>query len=151
MMALDTGNRPPVKRIFQVFGWGREDPDVVAAIEKLGSGELLDPGVSKFDDTVTHMMTTKVSRSEKMLGSVAAGKWVLHPAYITDSVQSGHWLDEEGYEWGREANSLISDKEGMDWKLASAARKWRIEAGGAFDGMKFILHMPEAKQGPFTR
>ena len=30
-------------------------------------------------------------------------------------------------------------------------RKWRIVAGGAFDGMKFILHMPEAKQGPFSR
>lgn len=151
MIDVDTGNRPPVKRMFLVSGWGREDPDVAAAIEIIGSGELLDPGVSKFDDTVTHMMTTKVSRSEKMLGSVAAGKWVLHPAYITGSVDAGRWLDEEEYEWGREANSLITDKEGMDWKLASAARKWRIEAGGAFDGMKFILHMPEQKQGPFSR
>ena len=151
MMDVTTGNRSPVKRMFLVSGWGREDPDVAAAIEKIGSGELLDPGVSKFDDTVTHMMTTKVSRSEKMLGSVAAGKWVLHPAYITDSAEAGRWLDEEAYEWGREANSLISDKEGMDWKLASAARKWRIGAGGAFDGMKFILHMPEAKQGAFSR
>ena len=82
---------------------------------------------------------------------MAAGKWVLHPAYITDSAEAGRWLDEEAYAWGREANSLISDKEGMDWKLASAARTWRIGAGGAVDGMKFILHMPEAKQGAFSR
>jgi len=38
--------------------------------------------------------------------------------------------------------------------LSSAARKWRLGssgAEGAFSGMRFILHMPDNKKGPFSR
>ena len=30
----------------------------------------------------THVVAQKMSRSEKMLGSIASGKWILHPSYI---------------------------------------------------------------------
>ena len=49
-------------------------------------------------------------------------------------------------------NGLLKNKEGMEYKLASAARKWRngsTGAEGAFSGMRFILHMPENKKCPF--
>ena len=86
-----------------------------------------------------------------MLGSAAGGKWVLHPSYISDSVEAGKWLEEAAYEWGNVGNNFISDKMSVEWKLAASARKWRLNEGGAFDGMKFILHMPERKMGPFSR
>ena len=93
----------------------------------------------------------QILRSEKMLGSAAGGKWVLHPSYIRDSVDEGKWLEETDYEWGNEDNNFISDKESGEWKLAAAARKWRLNEGGAFDGMKFVLHMPDKKIGSFSR
>ena len=34
-------------------------------------------------------------------------------------------MDEGKYEWGNMENGLLKDKEGMEFKLASAARKWR--------------------------
>ena len=36
-------------------------------------------------------------------------------------------------------------------KLATAARKWRLEEGGPFDGMKFIVNIPGDKGGSFKR
>merc|ERR1712198_54784 len=106
---------------------------------------------AEFDASVTHMLTSRVSRSEKMLCSVAAGKWVLHPSYIHGSLKEGKWQDESKYEWGNLDNNLIENKSTLDWKLATAARKWRLDEGGAFDGMKFILNMQGSKLGAFHR
>jgi len=139
----------PTKKVFLTSGWGPMEPDVAAASEQLGNADLLE--TSGFEASVTHMLTSRVSRSEKMLCSVAAGKWVLHPSYIVDSLKDGKWLPEAKYEWGNEDNNLIENKSTLDWKLATAARKWRLEEGGAFDGMKFILNMTESKLGAFQR
>ena len=65
---------------------------------------------------------------------------MLHPSHITDSVKAGRWLNEELYEWGRETNCLISNKETSSWRLVLAARKWRLKTEGVFEGMKFIPH-----------
>ena len=35
-----------------------------------------------FDPETTHLVAQKMWRSEKMLGSIASGKWILHPSYI---------------------------------------------------------------------
>ena len=37
---------------------------------------------------------TAMMEDEKMLGTVAAGKWVLHPSYVSASVETGKWFDE---------------------------------------------------------
>ena len=34
------------------------------------------------DPDVTHVIAHKLARSEKMLGSIATGKWILHPSYF---------------------------------------------------------------------
>ena len=138
-----------VRRVFLMSGWS-EGPEVLGgALAKLGGGTLLDCG--GYDESVSHMLTARVSRSEKMLGSVAAGKWVLHPSYVTDSVAAARWLPEAKYEWGNADNGFIEDRTSLEWRLASAARRWRLNKGGAFDGMKFIIHMPEKKAAPFSR
>ena len=35
------------------------------------------------DPDATHVVAIKLSRSEKMLGSIASGKWLLHHSYIS--------------------------------------------------------------------
>lgn len=139
-------------KVFMVSGWTDKEPSVEEAVKELG-GTISTEG--HYDSKATHMLAVKVSRSEKMLGSVAAGKWVLHPNYVVASVEAGRWLEESKFEWGNLENGLLKgDKEGVEFKLASAARKWRNGVGGAdgaFNGMQFILHMPENKKGPFSR
>ena len=150
-MMEDKENTRPKPKVFMVSGWTDKEPSVEEAVQQLG-GTISAEG--HYDSNATHMLAVKVSRSEKMLRSVAAGKWVLHPSYVSASVEAGMWLDESKYEWGNVENGLLKDKEGMEFKLASAARKWRngsIGAEGAFNGMRFILYMPENKKGPFSR
>jgi len=150
-MMEDKENMNTKPKVFMVSGWTDAEPSVEEAVKKLGGSISLE---GQYDPSATHMLAVKVSRSEKMLGSVAAGKWVLHPNYVSASLEAGKWLDERKYEWGNIENKLISDKEGMEFKLSSAARKWRLGssgAEGAFSGMRFILHMPDNKKGPFSR
>ena len=47
----------------------------------------------------THIITNRLTKSEKVLGALATGKWILHPDYIYNSVTAGCWLDEEQYEF----------------------------------------------------
>ena len=46
-----------------------------------------------FDSTATHLLCIRPARNEKMLASIAAGKWVLHCSYLRDSVEKKYFLD----------------------------------------------------------
>lgn len=63
--------------------------DIIAKIIDLGGvvceGAELDP-------SATHLLCSAPGRSEKMLGSIAAGRWVLHPLYIVSSHENGAFL-----------------------------------------------------------
>lgn len=48
---------------------------------------------ASFDINATHLLCLRLSRNEKMLGSIASGKWVLHCMYLRDSEQEGKFLD----------------------------------------------------------
>ena len=67
------------------------------------------------------------------------------------SAQAGHWLPELNYEWGNRENNFIKPEEVRELKLATAARKWRLEEGGPFEGFKFIVNRPGNKGGQFKR
>lgn len=71
-----------------MFHQNREE--ITAMIAHLGgvaaAGAELDP-------RATHLLCAAPARSEKMLGSVAAGRWVLHPAYVVRSRAAGRFLD----------------------------------------------------------
>ena len=60
-------------------------------------------------------------------------------------------MPEEAYEWGNPENKFLSDLESSEFKLSAAARRWRLEGGGAFQGMKFIVHVPQPKDQSYRR
>ncbi|XP_071525182.1 uncharacterized protein [Panulirus ornatus] len=66
-------------------------------IEALG-GRVEDLNRNIFTPVCTHVIAKEFCTTEKVLGALAGGKWLLHPEYITDSFQRGHWLNETDYE-----------------------------------------------------
>ena len=62
---------------------GSDIDTVTATTEKLGRARVQSSG--EYESSVTHYVTQKVTRSEKLLCCTAGGKWVLHPDYIKDS------------------------------------------------------------------
>ena len=86
---------------------------------------------SSFDPRATHYITASLKRTEKQLGAVACGLWVLKPEYVEKCRNEGRWVDEEEFEW-RE-----SDREG---KIDGASiRFWREQKKRAFEGAKCVL------------
>ena len=78
---------PSKKKIFSLAGFFSSDPnndmealknEVIEKLQKLG-GEYLD--VDEWDDRITHVITyvdgRKEGMSEKVMGAIAAGRWVL--------------------------------------------------------------------------
>jgi len=144
--------RCPESFVFMVSSLPDGDVSIQDAIKKLG-GKLSEVE-GQFDSMATHMITTKVSRSEKMLCSVASGRWVLHHSYIASSLSQGRWLEEESFEWGNPANDFLDLTDGStESKLAAAARRWRSKGRGceAFAGMVMVLVMPSGKKEQFQR
>lgn len=112
---------------------------------------------ASFDISATHLLCIRLSRNDKILGSIAAGKWVLHCMYLRDSELEGKFLDvsinyryvscssrvhdnpfilliiiycqEEKYEWGNPKSSgVIPDPTGeIEETIAAAAYKWRLK------------------------
>ncbi|XP_043474546.1 DNA topoisomerase 2-binding protein 1-A isoform X2 [Leptopilina heterotoma] len=113
---------------------------------------------STFDSTATHLLCMKPSRNEKILCSIASGKWILHANYIKDCEIANKFLDEEKYEWGNpkfsdELSSTLSTE--IEQMMAAAAYRWRIkltkEPGGAFENMVALLLVQEEKYESFER
>ncbi|KAK7101140.1 hypothetical protein V1264_023978 [Littorina saxatilis] len=90
-------------------------------IKKLGAAFCND---LKFQSNTTHVVCGKLSRSEKFLGALILGRWVVRPQYITASLRAGKWLDEVDYEWS-------SLEAGHDQTLAVAAKRNRWRASNS--------------------
>jgi len=63
-------------------------------IQNLGGEVSTD---SKYDNSATHLLCIRLSRNEKMLGSIAAGKWLLHTSYLRDCEREGKFLNVSLY------------------------------------------------------
>ncbi|XP_051154922.1 DNA topoisomerase 2-binding protein 1 isoform X2 [Leptopilina boulardi] len=156
-MAATTARTPTPevpKRKFMLSGLKDKPPYEKVIIELGGevSTELT------FDSTATHLLSFKPARNEKVLGSIASGKWILHPNYIKDSEIANKFLDEEAYEWGNPNCSdilLSSLTTEIEFAIAAAAYRWRIkltnEPGGAFEDMVALLLVQEEKLESFER
>ncbi|CAG5053705.1 unnamed protein product [Parnassius apollo] len=110
---------------------------------------------AELDPLATHLLCAAPGRSEKMLGSVAAGRWVLHPAYVARSRAAGTFLQEEDFEWGNPRASCLPELSGAEKTLAEAAHRWRAcrESGrpGPFAGVVALLHVPAARRRLLAR
>lgn len=111
-----------------------------------------------FDSEATHLVTSTPSRSEKLLASMAAGLWVVHPQYLLQSCKAGRFLPEEGFEWGNEAAAAytyatLKDSERAR-EMSAACHNWRLKAasqGCAFVNFKAILVGAPVKTAAFER
>jgi len=135
--------------VFMVSGLG-EEVGMEEAVARLGGRLSAVP--ASFDPESTHMVTGKVSRSEKTMSAVASGRWLLHPSYVAESLARGRWLEEERFEWGNSLNGF-QPAGGTEGRLAAAARRWRLQGRGceAFAGMVLVLLMPANKREQFRR
>ncbi|XP_072935545.1 DNA topoisomerase 2-binding protein 1 [Epargyreus clarus] len=108
---------------------------------------------AELDVDATHLLCSAPGRSEKMLGSIAAGKWVLHPAYVARSRAVGSFLSEEEYEWGNPRASCLPPLAGGERALAAAAHRWRAAraARAPFAGLAALLHVPAARRTLLAR
>jgi topoisomerase (DNA) II binding protein 1 len=76
-----------------------------------------------YDGTCTHLLFDALKRTEKLACGLAAGKWILHTSYLKDSLEAGHFLTEEPYEWGSGHGDGSSSTTGRVWE--GSPRYWR--------------------------
>lgn len=111
-----------------------------------------------FDKRATHLITGNLTRAEKLMGSVAAGLWVLHPSYVDALKEVGNVedLSEEEYEWGSPKqmfrfNSLSANAK----EYAQCSHMWRVSISQghppAFKNVKILLHVSQSKYDSFKR
>lgn len=99
-----------------------------------------------YDPACTHLLCERPNRGEKLLGCMAAGKWVLNIQYIEQCHARGTFLDEVLYEWGNPKALSLPALSPEEQPIAVAAHRWRTElsdGGGAFQGHRVILSLQE--------
>ncbi|XP_041974084.1 DNA topoisomerase 2-binding protein 1 [Aricia agestis] len=150
---IDTPPAPPAPhRKFMLSSNVDNREEITAAILHLG-GSVSD--AAEMDPQATHLLCAAPGRSEKMLGSIAAGKWVLHPAYVARSRVAGKFLPEDEFEWGNPLASCLPALSGGDGALARAAHRWRTARTHSrpppFAGLRALLHVPQPRARLFAR
>ncbi|XP_059479832.1 DNA topoisomerase 2-binding protein 1-like isoform X2 [Neocloeon triangulifer] len=121
-----------------------EDLVVIRRIVQKLDGKISD---SKFfDPEATHLVTKAPRISERMLGAIAAGLWVVHPEYLLESHRAREFTSEEDFEWGNPKAAGFLEPQIKDdplaQELAAACYRWRkttADKKGAFKDFKAIL------------
>ena len=72
---------------------GINSEDRVGIIQQLQSlgGKVSE--LDAYDPSATYLICYKPMRNEKTLSFMAAGKWILHVSYVSESVKAGKLLD----------------------------------------------------------
>ncbi|KPI82801.1 hypothetical protein ABL78_8187 [Leptomonas seymouri] len=55
----------------------------------------------------THFITAKPSKTEQFLCCLAAGRWILTPAYLSACAAAGYLVKEETFEWSAEIATML--------------------------------------------
>ncbi|TMS03581.1 SMC5-SMC6 complex localization factor protein 1 [Larimichthys crocea] len=125
--------------VFQISGIKiREKKKVlVQGIQQLGGKYI---GGSVYQHCSTHLIIPQVLSSEKFLAACAAGKWVVTPDYVLDSVKNGSWLAEGPYEVAISTCTTSAFYPVRQWreKVASGRLKGRLS------GLEGSPHGPRA-------
>ncbi|GIY02565.1 DNA topoisomerase 2-binding protein 1-A [Caerostris darwini] len=128
----------------------------IEIIKELG-GEVSDE--KAFDITCTHLILEKPIKNEKLLSSVASGKWVLHSQYLTACESQKKFIPEEDFEWGGPCTCefMASFPNNMK-KIANSPFRWRVklngqtEIKGAFHNwIVLVIADDKTKQSTYTK
>ncbi|KAG8198438.1 hypothetical protein JTE90_022176 [Oedothorax gibbosus] len=128
----------------------------IEIIKQLG-GEISDE--KAFDLTATHLISEKPIKNEKLLSSVASGKWIIHPQYLIVSQQQNKFVPEEEFEWGGSSTGeFLNNLPNSSKKLATCPFRWRVKLNGtagikgAFHGWKVtVIADDKAKQATYVK
>uniref|UniRef100_A0A8D8VEZ5 DNA topoisomerase 2-binding protein 1-A n=2 Tax=Cacopsylla melanoneura TaxID=428564 RepID=A0A8D8VEZ5_9HEMI len=119
-------------------------------VERLG-GTLLNTSQC-FQLETTHLIMESPLRSEKLLCSLASGKWILTPRYLEESNEKGVFLPEQEYEFGNPFSvNKMPRLDGQLVQYAQAAYRWRLKRGGAFINMRATLYVSEKRVDSLRR
>ncbi|XP_034726854.1 SMC5-SMC6 complex localization factor protein 1 isoform X1 [Etheostoma cragini] len=124
--------------VFQISGIKIRDKKrvLVQKIQHLGGKYI---GGSVYQHTITHLIIPQVLSSEKFLAACAAGKWVVTPDYVLDSVKNGSWLPEGPYEVAISTGATSSVYPVRQWREKVASGR----VTGAFQGWRVLLMVQE--------
>ncbi|XP_055941257.1 DNA topoisomerase 2-binding protein 1-A-like isoform X2 [Argiope bruennichi] len=128
----------------------------VEIIQELG-GEVSDE--KAFDITATHLILEKPIKNEKLLSSVASGKWILHPQYLTICEDKKEFVPEEDFEWGGPfTEEFLQNLPNSARKIAFCPHRWRAKLNkqtnlkGAFHNwVVLIIADDKTKQSTYTK
>ncbi|KAG7170305.1 DNA topoisomerase 2-binding protein 1-like 1 [Homarus americanus] len=99
------------------------------SIESLG-GTIEDRSKNKFTSLCTHVIAKEVCATEKVLGALAGGKWLLQPAYVKASLDQGRWVKENAYELKHHG------------EVAKYCRQWKEKRGsGIYSGWTVYIEL----------
>ncbi|KAI3372465.1 hypothetical protein L3Q82_022954 [Scortum barcoo] len=126
------------KHVFQISGIKIPDKKkvLVQGIQLLGGKYI---GGSVYQHASTHLIIPQVLPSEKFLAACAAGKWVVTPDYVLDSVKNGSWLAEGPYEVAISTASSSTFYPVRQWREKVASGRLK----GAFQGWRVVLMVQE--------
>ncbi|ALC49297.1 mus101 [Drosophila busckii] len=125
-----------------------DEPKRLQLIERINAlGGKVCQQLGNYDASCTHLLCERPNRGEKMLGCIAAGKWVLNIEYIEACHARGAFLDESFYEWGNPQALNLPTLSTEEQQIAAAAHRWRLDlsasGGGAFSSQRVILSLQE--------
>ena len=95
---------------------------------------------------VTHLILREPYATEKTLSAIAAGVWLLVPAYVERSLEAGRLLPEADFDWSAQDLSSYSNSSSRR-RLMLASAVWRRYItdrntdgnGGVFSGWRTLL------------
>ncbi|XP_023129484.1 SMC5-SMC6 complex localization factor protein 1 isoform X2 [Amphiprion ocellaris] len=124
--------------VFQISGIKTKDKKraLVQGILQLGGKYI---GGSVYHYGSTHLIIPQVLSSEKFLAACAAGKWVVTPGYVLDSVKNGSWLPEGPYEVTISTGSTAAFYPARQWREKVSSGRLK----GAFQGWRVLLMVQE--------
>lgn len=152
----------PPPKVFVISGFSDEQKIRYASIISKLNGVLL---TSKaYNPEMTHLVLLQALKNERYLAALAAGKFVLHAAYLDESAKAGKFLDEEEYEWGGPLTesclmnlSTASTKSHKGkGQQAFAPRRWRQRIGqdadhkGAFSNWRVAVYASASKEAAYV-
>ncbi|XP_047674008.1 SMC5-SMC6 complex localization factor protein 1 isoform X2 [Tachysurus fulvidraco] len=135
--------------VFQMSGLKdlQQKTELLQAIRQL-QGHYI--GGSVYKEAMTHLITAKPIASEKFLAACAAGKWIVTPQFVLDSVKHKAWLPEASYELNLTANVKAPLTE-------NPLHKWRekvaqgITSGAFQDWVVYLEIEDNARRAMFQR